>query len=126
MDHTPILPKQLMAGGTLLLALGLLLDLQTLPSFNQKSSDEPCQTVVQSQARLSRAQLAQLLTVPEGNRKQRVRAIVKDPFCKLADLQVRAGAVAQREAYPLEFDPETWLVVLYEGEQYVGYRFDVR
>lgn len=127
----PLISKQLMAGGAVLLAFGLLLDLHSLPSlfsknFSKKSSGEPCQEVVQSQAKLSRQQLARLLTVPEGGKKQKVQEIVKEPYCKLADLQVRTGATAQREAYPLEFEPQTWLVILYEGDQYAGYRFNVR
>ena len=123
----PLISKQLMAGGAVLLAFGLLLDLHSLPSFfSKKSAGEPCQAVVQSQAKLSRQQLARLLTVPEGDKKQKVQEILKDPYCKLADLQVRAGATAQREAYPLEFEPQTWLVILYEGEQYAGYRFNIR
>ncbi|PSB34684.1 hypothetical protein [Stenomitos frigidus] len=123
----PLISKRLMAGGAVLLAVGLLLDLHSLPSFlSKKSSGEPCQEVVQSQAKLSRQQLARLLTVPEGGKKQKVQEILKDPYCKLADLQVRVGATAQREAYPLEFEPQTWLVILYEGEQYAGYRFNIR
>lgn len=123
----PLISKQLLAAGAVLLAVGLLLDLHGLPSFlNKKSSGEPCQEVVQSQAKLSRQQLARLLTVPEGDKKQKVQEILKDPYCKLANLQVRAGATAQREAYPLEFEPQTWLVILYEGEQYAGYRFNIR
>ncbi|SRR5579883_2571832 len=120
-------PKHLMAGGTVLLAFGLLLDVHSLPSFfSSKTSGEPCQTVVQSQTKLSKQQVARLLTVPEGDKKQKVQEILKDPYCKLSDLQVRAGATAQREAYSLEFDSQAWLVILYEGDQYAGYRFNVR
>lgn len=127
--HLPefLVSKRLVAGGAVLLALGLLLDLHSLPSWGtKKKTGEACQEVVQSRVKLSREQLAKLLTVPEGNNKQRIREIVQQPYCKLADLQIRAGATAQREAYPLEFDPQTWLVVLYEGEQYAGYRFNLR
>lgn len=117
--------RRLGAGGALLLALGLLLP--SLPSFGTKKSvGEGCQEVVQERAKLSRDQLARLLTVSEGHKKQRIREIVKEPYCKLSDLQIRVGATAQREAYPLEFDPQTWFVVLYEGDQYAGYRFNFR
>lgn len=120
-------PKRLVAGGSVLLALGLLMDVHTLPSIGAKKKiGEACQTVVQSEAKLSRQQLAKLLSVPEGKKKQTVQEIVKTPYCKLADLQIRTGATAQREAYPLEFDPQTWLIVLYEGDQYAGYRFNLR
>ncbi len=122
-----LIPKQLVAGGSALLAIALLFDAQVLPSFGgKKSSGEACQEVLQSQAKLSREQLARLLTVPEGDRKQKVRGILKDPYCKLDNLEIRAGTPAQREAYPLEFDPQTWLIVLYEGDQYAGYRINVR
>jgi hypothetical protein len=122
-----VIPKQIVAGGSALLAVALLMDFHVLPSFgSRKNGAEACQRVVQSQARLSREQLARLLTVPEGDRKQRVREILKDPYCELSNLQIRAGAPAQREAYPMEFDPQTWLVVLYEGEQYAGYRINAR
>jgi hypothetical protein len=48
------------------------------------------------------------------------------PYCRLSELEVRAGVRAQREAYPLAFDPQTWFVVLYEGDQYTGYSFSFR
>ncbi len=122
-----LIPKQLVAGFSALLAIALLFDAHVLPSFGgKKSSGEACQEVLQSQAKLSREQLARLLTVPEGDRKQKVRGILKDPYCKLDNLEIRAGTPAQREAYPLEFDPQTWLIVLYEGDQYAGYRINVR
>lgn len=118
-------PKQLMAGGSALLAFGLMMDLHILPSFGgRRNGGEVCQQVVQSQSKLSREQLAKLLTIPEGDRKQKVREILREPYCKLDDLQIRTGTPAQREAYPLEFDPQTWLVILYEGEQYAGYRIN--
>jgi hypothetical protein len=122
------IPKHLVAGGSVLLAAGLLVDFHLLPSslLGKKNSGEACQQVLQSQTKLSREQLARLLTVPEGDRKQKVREILKDPYCKLADLQIRVGAIAQREAYPLEFDPQTWLIILYEGDQYAGYRINSR
>ena len=128
MDHPKPnrLPKQFMAGGSVLLAIGLVLDLQRLPFFmSKKNSEEVCQQIGRSQAKLSRAQLAKFLVVPEGDQKQKVRDILKEPYCNLAGLQIRAGATAQREAYLLDFDPQTWLVVLYEGDQYAGYRFSI-
>lgn len=123
-----LLPKRLLAGGSVLLAVGLLMDLNLLPAFSlsRQSSDQVCQEVVQPQAKLSREQLARLLTISEGDQKPRLREILKEPYCKLEALQIRVGATAQREAYPLEFDPQTWLIVLYEGDQYAGYRFNLR
>lgn len=115
--------KQLLAGGAALLALGLFLDLGNLPSFRTKQSHEDCQQILQPKAKLSRQQLAKLLTVPEGDAKNKIRTIIQEPYCTLSALQVRAGVPAEREAYLLEFAPQTRLVVLYEGDQYAGYRF---
>jgi hypothetical protein len=109
------------------LALGLLTEQYGLPSLGpRKSVGEQCQQVVNAKTALSQKQLVQLLTIPEGDKKERIQEVVKEPYCKLEGLQIRAGTTAQREAYPLEFDPQTWLVVLYEGEQYTGYRFAIR
>ena len=74
-------------------------------------------------ARLSREQLLALLAVPERDAKARVREITKAPYCQLSTLNIRAGVDAEREAYPLEFDPNTTLVILYENDEYAGYRF---
>ncbi len=118
--------KQLLAGGAALVAIGLSFDLGSLPSFGSKQSVGGCQETVQSQAKLSKQQLSKLLMVPEGESRSKIREIAKEPFCKLSSLQIRVGATAEREAYPLAFDPQTQLVVLYEGDQYAGYRFLVR
>jgi hypothetical protein len=81
---------------------------------------------VQPKSVLSREQLSRLLAVPERSNQKQVRQVVSKPFCKLQNLQVRAGVTAEREAYPLAFDPNTWLVVLYEGDEYAGYSFSFR
>jgi hypothetical protein len=82
-----------------------------------------CKGEINETAKLSRKQLLQLLAVPERDSKARVREIVQAPYCQLSSLQVRAGVDAVREAYPLEFDAETTLVLLYENDEYAGYRF---
>ena len=87
------------------------------------SGHERCETVVHPGAALSRVQLAQLLTLPERSPQSELRNQLAQPYCRLADLEVRAGVIAQREAYPLAFDPQTWLVLLFEEEEYAGYAF---
>lgn len=122
-----LVSKQIVAGGAALLAVGVLMDFHALPSWGTKNNTgEACEKVLQSEAKLSRVQLARLLTVPEGDRKQKVREILKTPYCQLSSLEIRVGATAQREAYPMDFDPHTWLVVMYEGEQYAGYRINAQ
>lgn len=88
-----------------------------------KKQNEDCQEVIQPQTTLSRETLAELLTVPERDSRERVSAILGEPYCVLPGMRVRAGTIAIREAYPLEFDPEMWLVILYEGGEYAGYDF---
>lgn len=117
--------KYMLAGGSVVAALGLLVEPQELIS-KLAPAKEACQEVVQPQAVLSRDQLSQLLTVPEGANKEQMRQVMPQPYCRLPDLQVRSGAMAEREAYPLAFDPQTWLVVLYEGDDYAGYSFSFR
>lgn len=110
-----------LAGGSLLALVGLLADVRT--SWEPRPVSNACQAVVQPQSVLSRDELSQLLTVPERDAKATVKAIVSDPFCRLAPVEIRQGVVAEREAYPLAFDPDTWFVLLYEGEEYAGYSF---
>jgi hypothetical protein len=111
----------LVAGGSMLALVGFLAN--PFAVFQPPVKDDVCQGAVQPQAVLSRDRLSQLLAVPERSPKATVRAIVQDPYCTLPEIEVRAGVVAQREVYPLAFDPETWFIVLYEGEEYAGYSF---
>ncbi|MGB3312403.1 MAG: hypothetical protein WBG32_09065 [Nodosilinea sp.] len=118
--------KPFIAGG-LMLAIGLLvIDDRVLGGW--QTADRPktapgCEKVVQSKAQLSREQLAQLLVVPERDPKENVRKIVAEPYCSLPQLQVRSGVVSEREAYPMAWDPSVQLVILYENDEYAGYRF---
>lgn len=113
--------RYLVTGGCMLALVGLLVDLRNVT--RPAAPSHVCQEIVQSKSVLSRDQLSRLLAVPERDRKATVQAIVSEPYCRLPGLEIRAGVPAQREAYPLAFDPQTWLVVLYEGEEYAGYDF---
>jgi hypothetical protein len=119
--------KPYLAGGVLFAALGFLVDFQGMRQWVARSGAqqpaEQCEAIVQTNARLSRDQLAKLLTVPERDDKASIREIISEPYCRLPALQVRAGVKAEREAYPLAFDPGTQLVILYEDDEYAGYRF---
>ncbi|MEY2976123.1 MAG: hypothetical protein ACO3NK_09250 [Prochlorotrichaceae cyanobacterium] len=110
----------------LVTAIALFWDPGRVFSRGSQKTNRDCQEVVQPQAVLSRENLAQLLTIPERDPRQRVRTIVQEPYCLLPSITIRAGVTAVREAYPLEFDPDTWLIILYEGEEYAGYRFIYR
>ncbi len=137
-DSIKPLIKPLLAGGLMFSLITILLDINGAKSlFNnpalfanfsvQKSSMESlaksCEGTINKTAQLSREQLLQLLAVPERSSASKARQILKEPYCQLSTLQVRAGAASQREAYPLAFDPTTALVILYENDEYAGYRF---
>lgn len=86
-------------------------------------SHQSCQAIVQSNAQVSREQLARLLAIPERQAKAAVQKVLAEPYCRLPPLQLRANVVAERESYPLAFDPATHLIILYENDEYAGYRF---
>ncbi|MGG6240415.1 hypothetical protein ACQ4N7_17460 [Nodosilinea sp. AN01ver1] len=118
--------KPFIAGG-LMLAIGLLaIDDRGLGRWLTAARPQTapgCEKIVQSNSQLSREQLAQLLVVPERDPKENVRKIVAEPYCSLPQLQVRSGVVSEREAYPMAWDPSVQLVILYENDEYAGYRF---
>ena len=112
-------PRYWLAGSSVLAGLLLLTDV----TVRQPAVDNPvCQSVVQ-EAFLSRETLAQLIAIPERQPKAEVQQVVGEPYCRLAPVEVRAGVQAEREAYPLAFDANAWVVLLYEGEEYAGYDF---
>lgn len=115
-----------LAAGWVLALASFGLDMGQWFKAEAAAQKDLCQEVTQSTAVLSREQLAKLLAIPERSEKKTVREIVETPYCTLPHLEVRAGVQAVREAYPLAFDPDTWLVVLYEGEEYAGYGFSVQ
>jgi hypothetical protein len=84
---------------------------------------ESCQGEIHADVNISREKLAEFLTVSEREPKTRVQDILQQPYCQMPAIEIRAGVPAERQVYPLAFDPKTWLVVLYEGDEYAGYQF---
>jgi len=130
--------KPLLACGLIFSLAGLLLDVNGIKTLLSnpiafartpvegkalKHLSADCTTDVVNTAQLSRQQLLEILSVPERDSKARIRQIAAEPYCQLSALNIRAGVKAEREAYPLAFDPNTTLVILYENEEYAGYRF---
>lgn len=143
--------KVLMAGGSVATLAALVIVPTRVDS--QQVALSSCQEVVQSGAEISRAQVASLLAVPEGSRREAVRQVIDVPYCLLPTQQDNARAsedvgdkasedvgekasekepetvtsatatTIEREAYPLAFDPEAWVVVRYREGEYAGYDF---
>lgn len=102
---------------------GLMLDVGRTTPSRASSAPETCVGEVNSDVVLSREQLAAFLTISERDAKAKVQELLQKPYCNLSNLEIRAGVPAERAVYPLAFDPKTWLVVLYEEDEYAGYQF---
>ena len=98
-------------------------------------AENACQEVVQSGAEISRGELTTLSAVEVGAANESVRELIDSPYCllpvtantasfnpKQAQAEDAAPIVA-REAYPLAFDPQAWVVVNYTESGYAGYDF---
>lgn len=114
----------LLAGGLMFTLFGLMVDVQNIRPKEESAvrQFEGCEGDVQANVILSREQLAEVLSVAERDAKEKIRAILAEPYCVLPSVEIRYGVQAEREVYPLDFDPKAWLVILYEGDEYAGYR----
>lgn len=120
-------PRQvLVAGGSVLALAALLITPNLNPDQAQEVEAFTCIRQEQPKALVSRDQIKKLLETDLQAPKATVQEFLNVPYCVLSPGKTEAGLPAEREAYPLEFDPETWLVVLYEGDRYVGYDFRFR
>lgn len=124
----PGLMRFFLIAGLALVMFGLMLDTRRVGSLVRVPSSRPdnCQSEVNDGVVVSREQLAQFLTISERDSREKVQSVLQTPYCQLPALEVRAGVAAERFVYPLAFDPKTWLIVLYEGNEYAGYQFRVQ
>jgi len=117
----------LIAAGLLFTLIGLMIDVQTRqPDTDEIQAFAGCDGPMQTNILLSEEQLAKLLTIPERASKANVRELLAEPFCILPHIEIRSGVSAEREVYPLAFAPKTWLVLLFEGDEYAGYRISAQ
>lgn len=113
-------------GGALAVIAGLTMDIrETIAANGVNRRPENCTGTVNPDAVISRDQLATFLTISERGAKATVQDVLQVPYCQLPALEVRAGVPAERAVYRLAFDPQTWLVVLFEGDEYAGYQFRI-
>jgi hypothetical protein len=119
---------KLLLMGVLLIPITLLLiDKRQISSpISSRPRSLSCQGEVKEGIFVSREQLAEFLTIPERDTRVRVQDVLKQPYCQLSSIEVRAGVPSERVIYPLAFDPQIWLVILYEGEEYAGYKFQIQ
>lgn len=115
-----------MAGGSMLALAALLISPNLDQGKVQETEAFTCIRQEQPKALVSRDQIKKLLETELQAPKATVQEFLQVPYCVLSPGKTEAGLPAEREAYPLEFDPQTWLVVLYEGDRYAGYDFRFR
>jgi len=116
----------LVAGGSMLALAAFLIHPGAEPGTTPGGDPQVCITQARGPATLSRDQLKKLIDLDMQTPKADVRELLGEPHCGLGVGRTEANVQAERDAYPLEFDPATWLVVQYENEQYVGYDFSFR
>ncbi len=114
----------LLAGGSVVALAVMVITPQSLSNPSEGAAE--CQTHVDKESRLSRVELSELLKVEAQSPKADVHAILNKPYCTLTPVRGESGKLAHREAYPLEFDLKTWLVVQYEEDKYAGFSFEFR
>jgi hypothetical protein len=120
--------QMLMAGGGML----ALATLVVTPSFNRTDSTsntgaaDVCIKQVDKQSLVSRDELKAVIDLDPSAAKDQVRNIVDQPHCVLEPRAAENGIQVEREAYPLEFDPQTWLVLQYQDSKLAGFDFSFR
>lgn len=92
-----------------------------LPAEAAYNEDLSCVRIVDESVRISREQLQRLQTIPSGTRAS------AEAYCVLPSGQMMTedGDVVevQRTLLPFEWDPENGLILLWQGDVYVGYDF---
>jgi hypothetical protein len=125
-EHRPLDLKHFLLGGAMLVLIVVLMDLQKRIQPPSTLVKQTCKEVIQSQSELSRDELSQLLNITEGMSREEVRSLVQEPYCILPTQSDQEGGSMEQEAYPLAFDPQTWLVIRYQNQKYNGYSFTFR
>lgn len=81
---------------------------------------EPCIQIRRVSARISRKQLETVMQLRQGALWEDAVQVIGTPYCQLAPTL----EVPRRDAYPLAFDPSTWLVLKYDRAMtFRGYDF---
>jgi hypothetical protein len=121
-------PGKFILGGSMI-ALAAVVITPSMNNHNQqisRGSNDLCIKQIDQQSLISRDELKQVLDLETNTPRSKVEAIVKDPHCVLEPIVGENGARVEREAYPLEFDPQTWFVLKYQEGNYSGYDFSFR
>lgn len=90
------------------------------------SAKDGCIHSPNSQVRITRAQIEQLLQIQPPAADTAIVGIVGNvAYCQLSNVPHISGIPLRRYAYPCAFDPETWLILEFQGSEYIGFDFDL-
>lgn len=133
--------KHWVAASIIVLTIGLCIEMKAFSAGRSNDLPQQCQTPIQSGNLLSWQQLTQLLMLKEGSSRKQVQALIRQPYCQLPSMLIRAKTNADRhlwqvapdasitltpDAYGIQAEQPIWVVILYEGDRYLGYRFVVQ
>ena len=102
------------------LSMAIVWDSTTLGQTSATAPDLQCTARAKTSQLLTASQLIELTQTREGTAKKTVQSRLPTAYCQLSNLSVRAGAVAQREVFQLS--SSSWMVVMYEGDRFMGSR----
>lgn len=102
------------------LSMAIVWDSKTLGQTSATAPDLQCTARAKTSQLLTASQLTELTQTREGTAKKTVQSRLPTAYCQLSNLSVRAGAVAQREVFQLS--SSSWMVVMYEGDRFMGSR----
>ena len=103
-----------------ILSMAILWDSQISERTNTTAPDLQCSAKAKTSQLLTASQITELTQTREGTAKKTVQSRLPTAYCQLSNLSVRAGAVAQREVFQLS--SSSWMVVMYEGDRFMGSR----
>ncbi|MFM7469927.1 MAG: hypothetical protein ACKO5P_00210 [Nodosilinea sp.] len=119
----PSLRAAVLAGGSMVAAAVLGLSPHPAQMVDSQVMTGECIKLEKIENSLSRDRLKALLGVQTPAPRATLQALLKVPYCVLKPTTDGQGVAIEREAYPLEFDPQTWVVITYQGDRYTGYDF---
>lgn len=123
--HTFLVPKFTLKDGLFasitVLSMAIVWDSKILTRTSSTlAPDLQCTAKAPTSQLLTARQLTELTQTREGTAKKTVQSRLPKAYCQLSNLSVRAGAVAQREVFQLS--SSSWMVVMYEGDRFMGSR----
>jgi hypothetical protein len=119
-ENPTLTPKHWLFAAIAFLTVALVWDLKLLNTDRASGPDLQCTAKPTTSQLLSQTQLKQLTQTREGTPKKTVQSQLPTPYCQLSNLSFRAGAVAQREVF--QTSTSSWMVVMYEGDRFMGSR----